>query len=76
MLIHFLQQCDPPVLPCLQERRTGDADECFIDGWDCYYNTEPLASFKQQNSSSLGMLYLIASAPYLVMIYMGMRLIT
>ena len=74
MLVHFLQQCDPPVLPCLQERRTGNADECFIDGWDCYYDTEPLASFKRQNSSSLGMLYQMAHAPHLVMICKGKKL--
>ena len=55
MLIYFLQQCDPPVLPCLQDRKTDNANDCFIDGWDCYFDSELEAKLERQNTSSLGM---------------------
>ena len=55
-MVHFLQQCDPPVLPCLQERRPDDLEEHIIDGWDCYFHTKAEFNSKRGNSLSLGML--------------------
>lgn len=59
LLINFLQRCNPPILPCLQQMRDeNDTEEVFIDGFDCYYytNVEDLKGFSQQNVESLGSL--------------------
>ena len=56
MLLHYLQHCDPPVLPCLQKEKASITDHCFIEGWDCYFDAEPEKSAERQNSLSLGKL--------------------
>jgi len=37
MLIHFLQQCDPPVLPVLQELEVDKLSSEIINGWEVKY---------------------------------------
>merc|ERR1719187_2414771 len=39
MVIHFLQQTQPPVLPVLQEvwTGTGPRPELLIDGWNAWF---------------------------------------
>ena len=38
MLLHYLQQCNPPVIPVLQALHKGDKPpEKFIDGWNCWF---------------------------------------
>ncbi|XP_065052876.1 speckle targeted PIP5K1A-regulated poly(A) polymerase-like isoform X1 [Rhopilema esculentum] len=54
MVIHYLQQCDPPVLPCLQEKAETNTKECFIDGWNCYYDTNFKPNKTNHNPSSFG----------------------
>jgi len=63
LLINFLQRCDPPILPCLQQIREDNLTEedtaFYIDGYDCYYyypNVEELKNFGNQNKESLGAL--------------------
>jgi terminal uridylyltransferase len=39
MLIHYLQQCNPPVLPVLQELydRDGEKPVNMVDGWNAWF---------------------------------------
>ncbi|CAG2060105.1 unnamed protein product, partial [Timema podura] len=37
MLIYFLQQCEPPVLPVLQELEKPEAPQHVIDGFETYF---------------------------------------
>lgn len=38
MLLHYLQQCQPPVIPVLQTLHTDNKPpEKIIDGWNCWF---------------------------------------
>eukprot|EP00794_Sanderia_malayensis_P003353 gene3353-3842_t len=57
MLISYLQQCKPPVLPCLQEDKSNDKkrnDESKIDGWDCWFEKDINSLNENRNLSSAG----------------------
>jgi DNA polymerase sigma len=58
MIIHFLQQSKPPILPVLQQMHDSDEtpNRVEIEGFDCYYysKVEKLARFGSANTSSLG----------------------
>lgn len=58
MVIHFLQQRNPPILPCLQRMTEPgvDPEPVYVDGYDCYYynNINNLQEFGKANQESLG----------------------
>lgn len=57
MIIHFLQHCDPPVLPCLQ---VEDAANFTPNGDHTLYTlTGCLANFKSKNTQPLGELFVL-----------------
>ena len=42
MLLHYLQQCNPPVIPVLQNLYTDNKKpEKIIDGWNCWFCKDP-----------------------------------
>jgi DNA polymerase sigma len=57
MVIHFLQQRNPPILPCLQQLHPEEPREILnIAGFDCwYYNKiERLKDFGKSNRENIG----------------------
>ncbi|XP_061116919.1 terminal uridylyltransferase 7 [Conger conger] len=64
MVLYFLQQRDPPVIPVLQEIHDGDKKpEVMVDGWNVYFfnNLEDLPSrwpAYRTNTESVGQLWL------------------
>ncbi|XP_069128697.1 LOW QUALITY PROTEIN: terminal uridylyltransferase 7-like [Argopecten irradians] len=61
LLIYYLQQCKPAVLPVLQELYPGRKPERIVDGWNTWYfedvDTLPKI-WKCKNQQSLGELWL------------------
>ena len=63
MLIHFLQQCSPPVLPILQELNANELASEYVYGWEVKYFcdldriVEIWPGFKQ-NKKSIGELFI------------------
>ena len=42
MLLHYLQQCKPPVIPVLQSLHTDTKPpEKVVDGWNCWFLSDP-----------------------------------
>lgn len=37
MLLHYLQQCDPPVIPVLQELHEDEKPVTMVDGWNAWF---------------------------------------
>jgi len=37
LTLHFLQQTNPPVLPCLQELHINEKPEVIIDNWNTWF---------------------------------------
>jgi len=38
MMLHYLQQCKPPVIPVLQSLYTDSKPpEKIVDGWNCWF---------------------------------------
>lgn len=41
MLLHYLQQCNPPVIPVLQTLYTDNKPpEKIVDGWNCWFQSD------------------------------------
>ncbi|EDV22995.1 uncharacterized protein TRIADDRAFT_57804 [Trichoplax adhaerens] len=40
MMIYFLQHCDPPVLPVLQELHDGDKPEQTVENWNVWFQED------------------------------------
>ena len=57
LVIHFLQNTSPPILPVLQspQTRSKDSPPCIIDGFDCWYQTDLslFSNFGSANPASL-----------------------
>ena len=56
MVIHYLQRCIPPILPCLQAKAGISSETNVICGWECYFNMNPEQYHLSENRSSLGMI--------------------
>ena len=42
MLLHYLQQCKPPVIPVLQSLYTDSKPpEKIVEGWNCWFLSDP-----------------------------------
>jgi len=37
LLLYYLQQCSPPVIPVLQEMYSGDKPERIVEGWNTWF---------------------------------------
>ncbi|XP_033736916.1 terminal uridylyltransferase 7-like isoform X2 [Pecten maximus] len=60
LLIYYLQQCKPSILPVLQELYPGKKPERIVDGWNTWYfdDVEKLPKiWKCKNQQSLGELW-------------------
>lgn len=63
MLLHYLQQCKPPVIPVLQALHKDDKPpEKIIEGWNCWFLSDEKKirsawNPKERNSSSVGLLW-------------------
>lgn len=60
MVIHFLQQREPPILPCLQQIYNPEKPYIpfIVDSFDCYYydKIDKLINFGNHNKETLGQL--------------------
>ncbi|CAI4232427.1 unnamed protein product [Auanema sp. JU1783] len=58
MLIHYLQNCEPPVLPRLQEDfKTDSTPQKIIEGWDVYFH-DKITKKKSKNTMKVSELFL------------------
>lgn len=63
MTLHYLQQCNPPVIPVLQELCSSELTETKIDGWNVahFEDLSRLSSvwpYLNKNKDSVGDLFL------------------
>eukprot|EP01116_Phalansterium_solitarium_P018997 TRINITY_DN5187_c0_g1_i1.p1 TRINITY_DN5187_c0_g1~~TRINITY_DN5187_c0_g1_i1.p1 ORF type:complete len:881 (-),score=217.39 TRINITY_DN5187_c0_g1_i1:37-2679(-) len=56
MVINYLQQQLPPILPCLQQLREPNQQQVMVQGYDCTYfrNVNALRDFSRRNATSVG----------------------
>ena len=63
MLLHYLQQCKPPVIPVLQELHGGTKPVRMVEGWNAWFFDDKkrlgaVWPFLGQNKQSVGELWL------------------
>lgn len=57
MVIHFLQNTSPPILPVLQEPEKGQVKPTFgVNGWNVWFRKD-IKTFKCQNQFSITQLF-------------------
>ncbi|KAJ7985002.1 hypothetical protein DPEC_G00360610 [Dallia pectoralis] len=55
LVIFYLQKCDPPVLPTVNQLKDMACDEevCVIEGWNCTFPSQPIAVPSSKNTQDL-----------------------
>jgi len=60
MMIYFLQQTEPAVIPVIQEMHDGPKPENIVDGWNAWFQSDKtiINKWKTKNKCSLGVLWI------------------
>jgi len=60
MMIFFLQQTSPAVIPVVQEMYSGEKPEKMVDGWNSWFQADHkiISGWKSKNRASVGQLWI------------------